>query len=206
VAKAEHRYTYLEITFHWTMAVLILLQLGWGWWMQRAPAGYEMFGAYQRHNDIGFVILLLALVRLFWRMITPRPPYTEEVKEQPGWQHVAARLTHLSFYGLMIGLPVSGWVLLSATAADVPIVVFGLVPLPHLSWIAALPAGRASQLEDILQAVHWVMVWALVALTVVHAGAALKHHFIDRDPVLTRMAPILEELPEEPPEEGLDRA
>jgi len=206
MARARHRYTYLEITFHWTMAALIVLQLGWGWWMQRVPAGYEMFGAYLRHSDIGFAILLLALIRYLWRVITPKPPYTEEVEEAPGWQHIAARVTHLSFYGLMIGLPISGWILVSATAADVPIVMFGVVPIPPLPWIADLSPERAVQVEEAFEAVHGLLVWGLVVLIVLHGGAALKHHFIDRDPVLTRMAPILEELPEEPPEEGLGRA
>lgn len=203
---SEHRYTYLGIAFHWTMVALVTLQLGWGWWMQRVPAGYQMFDAYQRHNDIGFVIFLLAFIRLAWRLATPRPPYTEEVEQLPAWQHLAARATHLGFYGLMIGLPVTGWILLSATAREVPIIVFGVLPIAHLSWIAEAPPNQAARIEDVAEAAHWVLVWGMVILTVMHTAAALRRHLVERDPVLMRMIPVLSELPEEPPEEGIGRA
>jgi cytochrome b561 len=194
--EVSKRYSYLGITFHWTMAALVSLQLGAGWWMQRLPAGYGKFEAYQRHVELGFLILLLAVLRVAWRIRTPKPPYTEEVEQLPDWQHVAARLTHLGLYALMVALPLTGWIALFALQPHVRFELFGLGPAPVPPGLSDLPLARADRVEGSFELAHTVLVWTLVVTIVLHIGAALKHHFIDRDPVLTRMAPILEELPE----------
>jgi cytochrome b561 len=193
--RPTHRYTYLAITFHWTMAALITVQLGWGWWMQRLPAGYAKFEAYQRHLELGFVILMLAVVRIAWRLRTPKPPYTEEVLELPGWHHVTARGSHLALYAMMVALPLTGWIALFAVSPAFPVAFFGF-RAPVAPGLAELPITRADQLEELAQTVHVGLAWAMVVTIVLHVGGALVHHLIHRDPVLTRMAPILKELPE----------
>lgn len=168
---------------HWGMAGLILFQLGFGVWMKRLVEDpYERFLLYQTHKSWGFVILVLALIRLGVRLAHGRPPPV------PGMRPLEvrlARLVHGLLYGLMIVQPVAGWLMASASPLQdrwgLPTVVFGLFALPD-----PFEPGSAA-LEATLKAVHSGLALALGILVAGHAGAALWHHVIRRDPVLRRM-------------------
>jgi cytochrome b561 len=98
----------------------------------------------------------------------------------PEWQRRAAEVTHVLLYALLLAIPVSGWLYSSATGVQV--VYLGLVPLPDL-----VPTNKA--LAGVLKETHVALNFTLFALVLVHTAAALKHHFVDRDPALTRMLP-----------------
>ena len=98
----------------------------------------------------------------------------------PDWQVRAAAATHVLLYALMLAIPLSGWLYSSATGVQV--VYLGLVPLPDL-----VPKDKT--LAAVLKAVHGTLNFTLLALVIIHSGAALKHHFVDRDAVLRRMLP-----------------
>jgi cytochrome b561 len=187
----EGRYSPVAIIFHWTMAGLAVFQIGWGLWMGRAPAGATMVAAYEIHYAVGILMLALALGRLGWRLFAPD---TINDADKPGWESVAAHVTHYVFYTCLLGLPLSGWAMVSATARETDLALLGVVPWP------LMPLGTLSHptlwaIEAAAEWLHWGFVVSLAGLIPIHAGAALKHHFIDRDDVLHGMLPIAPRLP-----------
>jgi cytochrome b561 len=170
------RYDRVAKTLHWVIALLAFTLLTIGKVFEvDAEEAPRLFGW---HTALGLTVLVLMLVRLGWRLThaMPRAPATT-----PRWQAVAARMTHLVFYALLIALPVSGW--LVASAEGEALSYFGWFAVPHLP----VPGGEAS--EDLLEEVHEILGNVLLALAALHVLAGLKHHFVDRDDVLRRMLP-----------------
>jgi cytochrome b561 len=128
------------------------------------------------HKPLGILILVLALIRLVVRLMRGAPPLPASMPEP---MKLAARLSHLAFYLLMIGLPLIGWGMLSA--ADYPVVVFGM----HLPSI--LP--HSNGLHTLLWNAHRVLALCFFALILVHLAAALLHALVRRDGVFEAMAP-----------------
>lgn len=187
----EGRYSPVGIVFHWTMAALAIFQLGWGWWMSRLPVGGGKLAAYDLHFAIGVLMLVLAIGRGSWRLLAPGPINDAD---KPGWESVAAHVTHYVFYACLLGLPLSGWLMISATAPDQKLALAGMIPWPHIP-LQDLTNRQLWILEDLAEWTHWVLVVVMLLLIPIHAGAALKHHFIDRDDVLHGMLPIAPQLP-----------
>lgn len=183
----EGRYSPVGVAFHWTMAALVAFQLGWGVWMGRLAVGGAKVQAYDVHFFVGVLMLVLALARLGWRAFAPD---VINDADKPGWESVAAHVTHYVFYTCLIGLPLSGWAMVSATARDQRLTFLGLFDWP------LMPMGGLSNpvlwwIESAAEWMHWGLVLSLVLLIPIHAGAALKHQLIDRDDVLHAMAPVV---------------
>ena len=168
---------------HWTMAALILFQLGLGLWMTRRDDLLVRFAWTQTHKSWGTVIFLLALVRILWRLANRRRPAPPG--DMPRWQARAARISHGLLYLGMIVLPVSGWVMASASPTQdllgMQNRVFDRWPLPD-PWVPGDAAVGAAA-----HAGHAAAAFCLAAVLAVHAGAALWHHFARRDRVLRAM-------------------
>ncbi|MGF1552758.1 MAG: cytochrome b [Paracoccaceae bacterium] len=167
---------------HWGIAGLIAFQLGLGLWMANAVDDlYARFDYTQVHKSFGFVVFALALARIGWRLANPvpRPP------AMPRWQARASATSHLALYALTTLLPVSGWLMASASPLQdlygIENRVFGLFALPD----PFVPGSDA--LDRVLKAVHFWSAMGLVAILGVHIAAALKHQFVDRDGLLKRM-------------------
>jgi len=157
------------------MALLIALQAVAGWVgheMDRSPLKIDILTA---HKSLGITLLMLFVFRLFWRWREPAPPPPTGT---PAWQTWAARLTHMTLYLLMIGLPLSGW--LVASTSIVPWKLWWLIPWPDI-------ASADKELHEVAEEVHELLVWLLVAFLALHMAAALWHHFFRRDAVLLRM-------------------
>jgi cytochrome b561 len=187
----QGRYSPVGIVFHWTMAALVLFQLGWGWWMARAHPGGEMLAAYNLHFAIGVLMLVLALGRLGWRLFAPE---IINDADKPGWESTAAHVTHYLFYTCLLGLPISGWAIISATARDTKLTLLGLTPWPLMP-LQGLSTPTLWALETVAEWLHRGLVVSLLALIPIHVGAALKRHLIDRDDVLHGMLPIVPQRP-----------
>ena len=170
------RYSGAAIALHWLTAVLIVANLALGLSMVPLPIIPRKLQWYAWHKWIGITVFLLTCTRLGWRRIHPAPPPVA----MPEWQRRAADVTQMLMYGLLLVIPVSGWLYSSATGVQV--VYLGLFPLPDL-----VPADKP--LAGVLKGTHVALNFTLFALVCVHTAAALKHHFIDRDPALTRMLP-----------------
>lgn len=169
---------------HWAMAALILFMLGLGVYMTEVVTDlYAQFDLYQTHKSWGFVVFALAVVRVVWRMASPAAP--ADPAGTPAWERAAARGAHAALYALMFAMPLSGWLTASASELQdlygIRNMVFGLFELPD----PFVPGSEA--LEATFSAVHAWSAAALAGLLTLHAGAALRHHFVLRDGVLKRM-------------------
>jgi cytochrome b561 len=168
---------------HWSMAALILFQLGLGLWMTRfVPDLLARFALTQTHKSWGAVVFALALLRVAWRLANrARPP----LPPMPRWQARAARASHALLYILMLLMPLSGWLLASASPVQdllgVDTRVFGALTLPD----PFTPGSPA--LESALHRLHASAAAALALLLALHAAAALHHQLAARDHLLARM-------------------
>ena len=171
------RYTAPARALHWLMALLIVGLLALGFYMHDLPLSPQKLQLYSWHKWAGVSAFLLLLARLAWRL-THRPP--ELPSDMPPAMRFAAHAGHLLLYGLMLGIPLSGWLMSSAKGFQT--VWFGVVPIPDL-------VGKDRALGELLTTVHMSLNLLLVAALTGHVAAALKHHFIDKDDILHRMLP-----------------
>jgi len=172
------RYSSVSIGLHWLIAALLISQVVLGMRFGDMPRGPGKGEAFALHMSLGITILLLSLARLGWRISHPAPPLPTQYK---AWERLLARATHVLFYVVMIGMPLSGWVMTSAGPRPLP-ELWGAIPWPKLP-VDGASAGRASKFHDLGP---WIF-WTLLAL---HVAGALKHQFLDRDGTLWRMLPI----------------
>jgi cytochrome b561 len=175
-----NRYNTVAIVLHWMIALLIIGLIVFGLLMTQEWVP-NRFVIYQWHKSIGIAVLVLSVMRLFWRL-THKPPALPTT--MPKWQHLASHATHGLFYGLMIVMPLLGWAMVSASELPIPTVLFGLIPLPDMPGVP-----EADVVASRFRLLHEIGAKLFIALIVLHIGAALKHHFKDRDDVLRRMAP-----------------
>lgn len=164
---------------HWGTLVL-LVWLAWlGLTMVDMPNAPPKINAYALHKSLGLTLLVLVTLRLAWRLFAgaPRP-----VAGTPRWQARIASLTHVGIYVLMFAIPLSGW--LFNSASGYPLQWFKQFNLPAI-------AGRDAGLADLARDVHEWGFWLLLLMVAAHAGAALYHHFVQRDDTLRRMLPRL---------------
>jgi cytochrome b561 len=184
------RYTRVAIALHWSIALAVVALSITGLWMVDAIKQPESrataFQTYQLHKSLGLTVLVLTGLRLIWRLTHPAPPLPVGMTS---FERAAAKATHILFYAMMIAIPVAGWAMVSASKFGLPTIVFGLFEWPHISWIVGLD-DKASA-EALAKVAHKYMGYGLAALLILHVGAALKHHFINRDNVLARMLPGL---------------
>ena len=170
------RYDGVAQSLHWVMVVLVFSAFGVGLWMVDQPL-MQKLRIVPLHKSIGVTIFLFVLLRLAWRWTHPAPALPGTM---PAWEQHAARTAHWLLYALMFAVPVSGW--LMSSALGIATVPYGLARLPDL-------LERDRELGETLKVVHFTLNKSLVALVALHAAAALKHYFIDRDGVLERMLP-----------------
>lgn len=179
------RYNEVAIAIHWLTAFAIVAQFALGWTMisLRPPSSLH-FSLYQWHKSIGITIFALSVLRLIWRL-RHRPPLLPAA--MPVWEKRAAKFSHASLYVLLIALPISGWAVVSASPLNIPTMLYGVLPIPHIPVLADLPDKRAAQ--QAFKTLHAIGGWILALLLAGHVGAALRHHFLLRDEVLVRMLP-----------------
>ncbi len=186
-AAETSRYTAVAITLHWVIALAIIGLIPVGWYMGDLPdgaPGQEML--YQMHKSIGITVLILTIARIGWRLANPAPPLPEGMAPL---EKTASHLVHWVFYGLMILMPLSGWVYVStAYEFQVPTVLFGLVSWPHLPFMGALQNETG---HGVAEFVHSKLAWVAIAMIVLHVAGAVKHEITDEDGVLKRMIPGL---------------
>lgn len=178
MAIKSHKTEFGSVTksLHWLMAALIIGVFSIGWYMDFLPLGMAKLEWMSRHKSLGVTVLMLVSLRIVWRLSEPTPDALGKHKIE----RLAAKLGHLALYGVMIAMPMTGWMM--SSAANYPVSVFGLFTLPNL-------VAPDQGLFEALKTAHWAISWVIVALVVGHVAAALKHHFIDRDATLRRMLP-----------------
>lgn len=199
MSASAQRYTAVAIVLHWAIAAAILFMIPLGFWMhgqaEDGNVSTGLFATYQLHKSIGLTVLALSLVRLGWRLTNPPPPLPEHM---PGWEKFVAKLTHWAFYGLMIGLPLTGWLYVSAGWSihdDAPLPVptqwFGLFEVPHLFGLNQASLDVREDAAEAALTAHAYLGFTALGLVALHVAAALKHHVFDRDETLAHMVPGL---------------
>lgn len=169
------RYTTPAIVLHWLVALLIFAAFPLGVYMHELPLSPDKLKLYSYHKWIGITILMLASLRVVWRMTHTPPPLPADMVV---WQRRASQVVHGLLYVLILAIPLSGWLMSSAKGFQT--VWFGVLPLPDL-------IGKDKALGEQLGALHQILNFTLLALVVLHVGAALKHHFLERQPFMQRM-------------------
>lgn len=175
--NTTNRYGALSIGLHWLMLLLLVAVYASIELRELYPKGSDPREALKTwHFMLGLNVLILVVLRIYARLTSPTPKITPE---PAAWQTLAAKLVHLALYGLMIGMPLLGWVLLSAAGKPIPF--FG-IELPAL---VAKNKDLADSLKELHQTIG-VLGYYLIGL---HAVAALFHHYIQKDDTLTRILP-----------------
>ena len=169
------RYSSAAIILHWARAALWLFQLSLGWRLEDL-AGLPQYAAYQLHKTIGISILLLSVARLILRIVVPRP---RTANTSPLLAMLAGAV-HALLYVVMIGGPITGWIIVSTAKIKVQTMLFGVIPWPHL------PVGAGW--HDPAEALHSLIAWMFVGLFVLHVAGALRHH-LKRQDLIGRMVP-----------------
>lgn len=171
----------MAIVLHWLLALVIFVMFGVGVYMSDLPFSPLRLKLFNYHKWAGICFLALTVLRLLWRL-THRPPALPAsiTLAMPTWQTRAYHATHYVLYALFFAVPLIGWAY--SSAAGFPIVLFGVIPLPDL---LAVDKEFAKQIKEL----HEISAFALVGLAGLHIAAALKHQFIDRDGLITRILP-----------------
>ena len=172
--------------FHWGIAALLIANIVLGLYFADLPPDAWKGELAQWHKSIGLTVLVLSILRLVWRLTHSVPPLPEDL---PWHLRMAARLSHYLFYFLVVAIPLTGWIMVSASASGRPTVFFHLFNWPHISVLADLPRQQKVGMHDTLVSVHVVLAWTAIVLIPLHVAAALYHQFIRRDELLLRMLP-----------------
>jgi cytochrome b561 len=189
VTVARSSYSRAAITLHWLIALLLIGNFVGGVFMgdllapSATPEQKQLgFKIIQFHKSMGLTILLLSLLRLATRLVSGTPPLPGHMT---GFERLLARATHWGFYAVMILVPLTGWIMVSASPLGFPTLYFGLFEWPHL------PIETSKATSGAASEAHEIIAFAGAGLFVLHVAAALKHHYLDRDDVLARMMPLV---------------
>jgi len=176
LTNTSTRYGLVPQLLHWLVLILLIAQFLLAEAAEDAPEGAAQLATLAWHKSVGITILLLAFTRVAWRLFDRPPP----LPPQPRWLEGAAALTHWGLYALLFALPLTGWMMSSSEGH--PVSWFGFIQLPDL----VMPS---ESLEEALHEVHETLATTLLVLAGIHVLAALKHQFVDRDGLMSRMLP-----------------
>ena len=183
--SSEIRFGLVALSLHWLIAALFLTMLAIGVVMTRLPLTDPWtFPLFQLHKSIGATIFLFVCARVAWRAGNAPPALPASLKP---YERLAAHATHWGLYAALFIMPLTGWVIVSASAFGIPTVLYGLVPLPHIGFVAEHP--HKASIETVASWTHAIVASGAAALIVLHVAAAFWHHLVKRDDVLTRMLP-----------------
>lgn len=173
----DPRYTKVAIWLHWLIGLAVIVNIGLAMLTEDMPREAHR-AAMGVHKALGMAILALTLLRILWRLTHKAPPLPAGMR---GWERWTSRLVHFLFYALLILLPLSGWVWMSA--ADRPIDFFGLFTFPSI-------VAPSKAVADALHDRHETLGLLMLGLVLFHVLAALKHQLVDGDRLFARMNPF----------------
>ncbi len=182
------RYNAVAMSLHWLIAALILANIGLAWWFESLH-GLAKIHPTQIHKSIGITVLMLTVARLVWRFLFRPPPLPATM---PLWERYAAHAVHALLYVIMLGMPLTGWAMSSASRliSVFPITWFGLFKWPTINSLANLPPARMKSAHDLFFTLHSGGALLAYGLITLHVLAALRHQFLKDDQMLWRMLPL----------------
>src|SRR5687768_453928 len=167
------RYDRGAIAFHWSIALLILLNSGLALFRETfAPWAVGMITA---HKAIGLAVLALSLAWLAWRRRAPRPDPPAGLRR---WEAALAASVHSLLLALIVAVPLAGWIFVSLAPDSRPLDWRGGDSVPEL------PLGISDPAAFFWHEVHELMGFAMIGLFLLHIAAALKHQLLDRANIL----------------------
>jgi len=156
------------------LAVFVIIPLGF--YMKGVGDEELLITLFDSHKSLGVLILAIVIFRIYLRIKSVEPSSTAS---HTRLERVLSIITHRSLYALLLLMPLSGWLMSNAAGFAVPF--FGLFELPDL-------VAKNDDAMAVYQSVHFFAAFTLIALIMLHAAGALKHHFIDKDTTLKRMS------------------
>ncbi|ODS22597.1 cytochrome b [Candidatus Endobugula sertula] len=172
----EHSYGLIAKIVHWLCAIIIIGLFALGLWMldlNYYDNWYTLAPHY--HVSIGILLAVIMVFRVLWRLFSVQPKPTSSLSKL---EHILAYWVHYTFYVIIFGIIVTGYLI--PTGDNRSIDVFNWFTLPSLG-------ALFDQQADIAGRFHLWMSYGLMGLIALHALAALKHQFVDRDGTLKRM-------------------
>lgn len=176
--NTELRYGAVAQLFHWLIVALIITQFVLANKAGDLPLGPAKIAVLAQHKSFGMTIFTLAILRLLWRLVNPVPAIPVTIAR---WERLGAHISHWALYALILITPLFGW--LMSSARNFPVSWFGLFTFPDL-----VQPDKAKY--ELFHDIHEVLAKTIFCIALLHAAAALKHHFFDRDNVLRRMLPV----------------
>lgn len=179
-SAVQRRYSSGAVLLHWLIALAIITNWLLAHIAEDAPDAERevMMG---RHMAIGMTVLILSVLRVIWRLSHKPPPPNPDHK---GWERLAASVVHKLFYVLMIGLPLSGYLMLQAYVGGMGVDMFGLFEFP------GLPMAKSKGLNEAFNELHEIFAATMLVLFLLHVAGAWKHQLLDRDGTIFRMLPF----------------
>ena len=174
MAFKNTKYNYGSLTkgVHWISALIVMGLIVVAYIMMAMPPSPGRWQLYSLHKSFGILVLFLTFVRIGWRLLNMTPQHN-----LPSWQVGASHLVHFSLYGLVLAMPISGYLMSTASGREVLFFGFNVPRLVEKNEVLASSAHNA----------HEIISYALISMIVIHLIAALGHHFILKDNVLKRM-------------------
>jgi cytochrome b561 len=179
IQNSSASYGAVAKAFHWVIAGLVVVQFVLANMADDLPIGAHKLALLARHKSFGMTVLMLAILRLLWRLKNPPPELPELMSPV---ERKLARATHIAFYVLLFAMPLTGW--LMSSAKNYSVSWFGLFTWPNL-------IGKNEAAFDLLRSTHDTLAAILLTIAILHVLAALKHHFWNKDNVLLRMLPLI---------------
>jgi superoxide oxidase len=181
---SQATYGFVTKVLHWSIAILVILQFVWIYWRDSLPKGHHLktWLLLSLHKPLGMLVLFLGLLFIAWRLINIQPGMPGHTAR---WELIAARSVQGFLFLMMLAMPISGYLMSAASGYSVK--WFGLA-FPLL-------IEKNRSLAGLYHDSHHYLGYFLMACFVLHAAAALKHHFMDRDHLLRRMLPFADPRP-----------
>ena len=181
------RYGSVAMTFHWIIAILVIANIAFGLYMSDLPrTDPNKFMIVQLHKSIGLTVLVLSIARLGWRLMNPVPPLPLGMNPL---LRLAGRASHFLLYFLIIFIPLTGYIFVSASPLGNGTLFFGLFTWPNLPFFAGMTREAMHPYHELFQTTHVWLAWSAIVLLPIHILAALYHQFVRGDDVLRRMLP-----------------
>lgn len=182
---ANDKYSSVAIYLHWIIGLTVLFMIWFGHYVADLPRedAWRATG-FNIHMSTGILILLLMLVRIWWRIKHPAPAPLSTLK---GWELGFLKATHHGFYLVLILMPLAGWAMMSASTSDTPFNLYQTVPWFKLSFLKGL--GDTHDVHEFFEEVHKALGWVILAMFGLHVIGVVNHTWIKKDGALRRMLP-----------------
>ncbi|WP_144392720.1 cytochrome b [Pleionea sediminis] len=176
IKNTQQQYGLISKVIHWLVALVVFTMFGVGLWMVELDYYSTWYkDAPHYHKSVGILLTVVIIFRLVWRWFNVKP---EPLKSHSRFERIAAHIAHIIIYVLLFAIFISGYLI--STADGRGISVFNWFEVPSLGQFV-------ENQEDLAGEIHELLAFGLIGLVAIHALAALKHHFFDKDSTLKRM-------------------